>query len=357
MVQEGCVLNFLACLPRVIIPPMQVGKLPPDFLHRLLSLAPPTDSRVLIGPGIGEDAAVISMAYDRVLVAKTDPITFASDEIGWYSVHVNANDIAATGAEPRWFLATLLAPENTPESWIENAFLQIYDACKDIGVSLIGGHTEITYDINRPIVMGAMLGEAYPGDLTPTSAAQVGDAVLLTKAIAIEGTAVLARESASILSAKGVPATTIESAQRFLYTPGISVLKDARTARGSGEIHSMHDPTEGGLVTGLREIGWAAGVGVTLDLASVPILPETRVFCQSLDLDPLGLLASGALIVTLSHEHVPAVTAGLEGAGIPVARIGEVTSAEQGFVMRTAMGEREMPNFAIDELARFLSSQ
>ena len=357
MVQEGCVLNFLACHPRVIIPPMQVGKLPPDFLHRLLSLAPPTDSRVLIGPGIGEDAAVISMAYDRVLVAKTDPITFASDEIGWYSVHVNANDIAATGAEPRWFLATLLAPKNTPESQIENTFRQIFDACKDIGVSLIGGHTEITYDINRPIVMGAMLGEAHPGDLTPTSAAQVGDAVLLTKAIAIEGTAVLARESASILSAKGVPATTIESARRFLYTPGISVLKDARSARGSGEIHSMHDPTEGGLVTGLREIGWAAGVGVTLDLDSVPILPETLVFCQSLDIDPLGLLASGALIVTLSHEHVPAVTAGLEGAGIPVARIGEVSPSETGFVVRTSTGEREMPDFAIDELARFLSSQ
>ena len=336
---------------------MQVGKLPPDLLHRLLSSAPPTDPRVLIGPGIGEDAAVISMSDDRVLVAKTDPITFASNEIGWYSVHVNANDIAATGAEPRWFLATLLVPENTPESQIENAFRQIYDACKDIGVSLIGGHTEITYDLHRPLVMGAMLGEAHPDDLTPTSAAQVGDAVLLTKAIAIEGTTVLGRESASTLSAKGVPDSTIQTAQGFLYNPGISVLKDARIARASGAIHSMHDPTEGGLVTGLREIGWAAGVGVRLDLASVPILPETRVFCQNLDLDPLGLLASGALIVTLSPEHVPDVTAGLEGAGIPVARIGEVTPPEGGFVVCTATGEREMPDFPIDELARFISFQ
>ena len=336
---------------------MQVGKLPPDLLHRLLSSVPLTDPRVLIGPGIGEDAAVISMSNDRVLVAKTDPITFASDEIGWYSVHVNANDIAATGAEPRWFLATLLAPENTPESWIENAFRQISDACKDLGVSLIGGHTEITYDMNRPIVMGVMLGEAHPDDLTPTSAAQVGDAILLTKAIAIEGSTVLARESASVLSAKGVPDSTIQTAQGFLYNPGISVLKDARIACASGEVHSMHDPTEGGLVTGLREIGWAAGAGIKLDLDAIPVLPETRVFCQSLDLDPLGLLASGSLVITLSPEPVPAVTAGLEGAGIPVARIGEVTPQEQGFVMRTAAGEREMPNFTTDELARFLSSQ
>ena len=146
---------------------MQVGKLPPDLLHKLLASSPPTDPRVLIGPGIGEDAAVISMSDDRVLVAKTDPITFASDEIGWYAVHVNANDIAATGAEPRWFLATLLVPENMPQARVEDVFSQISDACRDIGVSLIGGHTEVTYDINRPIVMGAMLGEAHPSDLTP----------------------------------------------------------------------------------------------------------------------------------------------------------------------------------------------
>ena len=335
---------------------MRIGKLPPDLLHRLLSDAPITDPRVLIGPGIGEDAAVISMSEDRVLVAKTDPITFASDEIGWYSVHVNANDIAATGAEPRWFLATLLVPENMPESQIEKAFRQIADACKDIGVSLIGGHTEVTYDIRRPIVMGAMLGEAHPSDLTPTSAAQVGDAILLTKAIAIEGSAVLARESASILAAHGVPDSAIETARGFLYDPGISVLKDARAARAAGEIHSMHDPTEGGLVTGLREIGWAAGAGVRINFDAVPILPETRAFCQSLDLDPLGLLASGALVMTLAPEHVAAVIAGLERAAIPVTQIGVVTLPEDGFVMITSEGEREMPDFPIDELARFLSS-
>ena len=335
---------------------MQVGKLPPDLLHRLLAASPPTDPRVLIGPGVGEDAAVISMSEDRVLVAKTDPITFASGDIGWYAVHVNANDIAATGAEPRWFLATLLIPEGTPESQVENAFRQIANACKDIGVSLIGGHTEVTYDIQRLIVMGAMLGEADPSDLTPTSAARVGDAILLTKAIAIEGSAVLARESAFLLAARGVPDSAINKARGFLYDPGISVLKDARTARASGVVHSMHDPTEGGLVTGLREIGWAAGAGIRLDLDAIPVLPETKALCQSLDLDPLGLLASGALVISLDPGQVAAVTAGLEGGGIPVARIGEVIPPEEGFVMCTAAGERGMPDFATDELARLLSS-
>ena len=336
---------------------MQVGKLPPDLLHNLLASSPPTDPRVLIGPGIGEDAAVISMSQDRVLVAKTDPITFASDEIGWYAVHVNANDIAATGAEPRWFLATLLVPEDMPQAHVEDAFRQISDACKDIGVSLIGGHTEVTYDINRPIVMGAMLGEAHPDHLTPTSAAQVGDAILLTKAIAIEGSSVLARESATALFSRGISGDSIEQAQVFLHDPGISVLQDARIARAATKVHAMHDPTEGGLVTGLREIGWASGTGIRLDLDSVPVIPETLAFCRALALDPLGLLASGALVITLPPENVPSVTSALEGAGIPVTRIGHVTPPEDGFVMVTSKGEREMPDFPIDELARFLSSQ
>ena len=342
--------------PRVIIPPMQVGKLPPDLLHKLLASSPPPDSRVLIGPGIGEDAAVISMSNDRVLVAKTDPITFASDQIGWYAVQVNANDIAATGAEPRWFLATLLIPENMPQARVEDAFRQIADACTDIGVSLIGGHTEVTYDINRPIVMGAMLGEAHPDSLTPTSAAQVGDAILLTKAIAIEGASVLARESAPALFARGISGDSIEQAQVFLYDPGISVLKDARIARSAAKVHAMHDPTEGGLVSGLREIGWASGSGVRLYPDSVLILPETLAFCRALDLDPLGLLASGALIVTLPPDNVPSVASALEAAGIAVSRIGEITPPEDGFVMVTSQGEQAMPEFPIDELARFLSS-
>ena len=335
---------------------MQVGKIPPDFLHKLLASSLPSNPRVLIGPGIGEDAAVISMSKNRVLVAKTDPITFASDRIGWYAVHVNANDIAATGADPRWFLATLLIPQDMPQARVEDAFRQVSDACASIGVALIGGHTEVTYDISRPIVMGAMLGEAHPDHLTPTSAAQAGDAILLTKAIAIEGASVLARESAPALFARGISGDAIEQAQAFLYDPGISVLEDARIARKAAKVHAMHDPTEGGLVTGLREIGWASGSGIRLYPDAVPILPETLAFCRALGLDPLGLLASGALLITLPTENVPPVASALAEAGIPVSRIGELTRPEDGFVMVTSQGPRPMPDFPIDELARFLSS-
>jgi len=145
--------------------PYPLGKLPAEHLARLLARYTPSDPRVVLGPGIGRDAAVISFG-DRYLIAKTDPITFATDEIGWYAVHVNANDVACTGATARWFLATLLLPEgHAPPSLVDDIFDQIASACDELGVALVGGHTEITHGLDRPIVVGCMLGEVTPEKL------------------------------------------------------------------------------------------------------------------------------------------------------------------------------------------------
>ena len=151
---------------RIAYPP---GKLPLEDLSRLLERYAPKDPRLLVTPGIGRDAAVISFG-DRYLVAKTDPITFATDQIGWYAVNINANDIAAMGGIPRWFLATLLLPGGkTGPGEVEEIFRQISAACRELGVSLCGGHTEITPTLERPIVVGQMLGE-----VTPKIAAAIG---------------------------------------------------------------------------------------------------------------------------------------------------------------------------------------
>ena len=196
-----------------------------------------------------------------MLIAKTDPITFATDDIGWYSVHINANDIAVTGGTPRWYLATLLVPEHSTSKDVEEIFDQIVSACRAIDVSLIGGHTEITYGLDRPVVAGFMLGEASKADVTPTSGAKPGDCIVLTKGISIEGTAVLARELPEVLIKRGVSQATLERAKGYLYSPGISVLKEAKKARSVATVNCMHDPTEGGLATGLQEIAKAANVG------------------------------------------------------------------------------------------------
>jgi len=123
---------------------VDVGKLPNELLARLLARLRPRDPRVVLGPAVGRDAAVIDAGGERLLVAKTDPVTFASDHIGWYTVHVNANDIACMGARPAWFLATVLLPEGASERQAEEIFGQVIDACEALGVELVGGHTEIT---------------------------------------------------------------------------------------------------------------------------------------------------------------------------------------------------------------------
>ncbi|MDH7568885.1 MAG: AIR synthase family protein [Armatimonadota bacterium] len=333
---------------------MNAGKLPADLLARLLALHPVSDPRVLVGPAPGEDAAAIDMG-DRVLVVKTDPITFATDEVGWYAVNVNANDIATMGAAPRWFLATLLLPEGSPESLAEALFTQIRAACSELGISLVGGHTEITLDLPRPIVVGCLLGEVARDRLLTSGGARPGDVLLLTKGVAIEGTAILAREARAQLEAAGVPAALIDRAARFLHDPGISVVRDARIACGVGGVHALHDPTEGGLVTGLRELATAAGAGLRIERGSLPVLPETHVFCHALGLDPLGLIASGALLIACDPAHVSALQAAYHAAGIPVASIGVLTEPGAGLWLEHH-GEREpFPHFSRDELARFFS--
>ncbi len=326
-----------------------LGKLPVEHLTRLLARYAPSDQRVILGPGVGHDAAVISFG-DRYLVAKTDPITFASDEIGWYAVHVNANDVACTGATARWFLATLLLPEDrTDEALVDTIFEQIADACRELGVELVGGHTEITHGLNRPIVVGCMLGEATPKRLVLPDGIRLGDALLVTKGVAVEGTAIIAREKGDELTE--VNRSLLERCRGFLHDPGISIVRDAAVATTAGEVHAMHDLAEGGLANGLWELAEAAGVGLEVDEAAIPILPETQMLCARLGLNPLGLIASGALLLAVAPGDAAAIVAALGEAGIAAARIGRVVEQERGAVLRSATGERPLPRFERDEIA------
>ena len=332
---------------------LPVGKLPAELLASLLDQVR-HDPQVLLGPKVGADAAVIDWG-DRVLIATADPVTFATDLIGWYAVQVNANDVACLGGTPRWFLATLLLPEDSTAAQAQEIFQQLLSACEDLGVALVGGHTEVTYGLDRPIVMGAMLGDAPRERVVWPAGAQPGDVLLLTKGIALEGTALLAREAAGPLAERGVTSETLERASGLLFTPGISVVRDAQAACDVGGVHAMHDPTEGGLATGLLEMAQAAGVGLEVDVAAVPLLPECREVCEALGLDPLGLLASGALLLASSDRTAENVRKALLGRGIPVSAIGRVTDASQGTKLRIGGELRDMPRFPRDELARFLS--
>lgn len=333
---------------------LPLGKLPPDLLAAVLAPLAPRDHQVCVGPRIGEDAAVLDLG-DRLLVAAADPITFATEEIGRYVVAVNANDIAVRGARPRWLLATVLLPRGTTADDVRALMAEVGSACRALGIDLIGGHTEVTDAVTRPVVAGTLLGEVQPGRLVTSGGARPGDVVLLGGALAIEGTAVLAREAAADLLARGVPAETIARARDLLRAPGISIVGMARAVCDAVRPHALHDPTEGGLATALAELAAASGTGIRLDTsAPLPILPETHAICATLGLDPLGLLASGALLAAVGPADVAPALAALQRCGASGCVIGQVTEASAGVTITGPGGNRVLPTFARDELARWL---
>ena len=333
---------------------MEIGKFPPNFLGKLLAKIPIQDPRVVLGPLVGEDVAALEVG-ERILVASSDPVTLATDRAGWYAVQVNANDVACSGAPPSWFLATVLVPEGFSEEEAEALFDQILSACESVGATLVGGHSEVTHGIGRPIIMGTMLGEVQKDKLIRSGGAQEGDSVVLTKGIAIEGTALLARERSGALRRSGVGAATIDRSAGFLDRPGISVVSDARIACASVQVHSLHDVTEGGLATGLREIAQASGLGLAVEEGSVPVLPECQEICQALGLDPLGLLASGALLIALPAGEVPGLLSALERENINGWEIGQMLAPEEGLVLIGYQGEQPLPRFPRDEIARYFA--
>ena len=331
----------------------RAGKLPHEVLDRLIGQYSHSDPRLVVPPGLGEDAAVIDFG-DRYLVAKTDPITFATDAIGWYAVHVNANDIASMGATPRFFLATIIVPEDqATELLIESIFRSIHEAAGELGITVSGGHTEITHGIDRPIVVGQMLGEVTPDRLVRSSGLIAGDAVLLTKGMAIEATAIIAREKRDDLADRGFSDESLERCGAYLTDPGISVVRDARVAVDAGVVHAMHDPTEGGVATGLMEIAMASGVGLEVQEAELHTSEDSGKLCAEYGLDPFGVISSGALLIGCPATQQDAISGALREAGIDVHCIAEVREAEFGLQMRRVDDSLvPLPRFEVDEIAR-----
>jgi len=335
--------------------PLKTGKLDIEILRKLLERYPIVDPRVVLGPKIGEDAAVIDSGEkaDYYWVVTADPITFTTEEIGYYGVVVNMNDIATRGAVPKWFLATLFFPEKESDlKLIEKVFLQIQEACRRFGISLIGGHTEITPGIPRMILSGHMIGEVKKDKLVTTGGARDGDLVLLVKGVCIEGTSIIAREREAQLLERGIAPSLIQKARTFIFDPGIEVLQAARLASDSVSVHSMHDPTEGGLINGVVEMALASGNEIELHLDKIPVYRESRILCKECGLDPLGVIASGALLLTVSPSDLATLQKALGEASIPWQVIGEVKKGPARVVARDENGLKEIHPFARDEILK-----
>ena len=327
-----------------------VGKVPNEILKKIVfRLTGVQNPRVISGPAIGEDAAVIDY-QGKLLVAKSDPITGAESNSGWLAVHVNANDIAVRGAKPLFYLSTIILPESEDVGTLEEICKGVDSAARELCVSVIGGHTEVTSAVSRPILCGMMIGEAERGKIILSSGAKVGDAIVVTKSMALEGTAILATDRYEQL--KGIVGSRLlKSAQGFLKY--ISVVKEALAAAETGYVHSMKDPTEGGLLQALNEIAEASGTGYSIDARLVPIEDETRRICEALQVNPLKLISSGMLILTLDPRNQDNVIKRIREVGVNASRIGTITG--RGRSVLNFSGVTETPDeFVAEELWKAL---
>jgi hydrogenase expression/formation protein HypE len=335
--------------------PLPAGKLPNAFLRRFLSEFAFEDPSVLIGPAVGEDIAAVDIQGEEVLVLKSDPVTFITDSIGLYAVLVSANDIATSGAIARWMLTTLLFPVGTSALEIHRVMGDLYRICRRHSISLCGGHTEITEAVQKPVVSGMMAGTVKRASLIGKGRMRLGDVVLLTKGVAVEGTAIITREFGEKLRGLGLSHGEIAQGRDFLSR--ISILEEARIADGCEGISAMHDVTEGGLATAVSELSMAGGSRIKIHRDKIPIFPLTRRICSLLSISPMGLIGSGSLLICCKNDSVDGLIKKIRDAGIEVTAIGEVLGNGTG-VEATRNGKPSAwPSFAADEITRLFEQE
>ncbi len=325
------------------------GKVKPELLERLvfryLGAEP---KRLLLGPSLGEDAAAIDFG-DEKLVVHTDPITGARELVGWLAVHVPCNDVATTGADPLWLSIAMLIPSDSGVACLERVVKDVDEAAKSIGVSIVGGHTEFVDGLTNPLLVATCMGVAKR--IVPTSGARVGDIVIATKSIALEGTAILATDFERELLEKEVPKEVIDRAKGFYRL--VSVVNEARILREYAT--SMHDPTEGGLIGGLLEVAKASRVKIVVYEDRVPVEPETIAICRAMKVDYLKLISSGCLVATIPKPLVSKALEDLARIGVRATVIGEVVDGEGVELVKKSGEKLVFSEWVDEELYRLLS--
>jgi len=330
--------------------PLPQGKLPNEMLEQILDGFSFEDPALLISAGVGEDIAAADISREEVLVLKSDPITFATDAIGHYAVLVNANDITTCGADPRWLLTTLLFPCGSTGSEIQHIMHGLNHIASKYRITLCGGHTEITDAVTRPVVVGSLAGTVEKNRLIDKKSMQTGDLLLITKSVAVEGTAIIAREMEHKLLSMGFSDADVCSCKQFL--DHISIMEEARIARDIGGVTAMHDVTEGGLSTAVSELSIAGKHRIRIDMNGIPIFPQTQKICNALNISPLGLIGSGSLLICCNPDAKNDILTGIREAGIDATCIGEVLEHGEGVVAMKGLQPVAWPKFKVDELAR-----
>ena len=331
-----------------------LGKVPTDVLERIVfrNLGAKRGD-VVLSSSIGEDAAIVK-AGNQILAISSDPITGAEEWLGWLAVHVNVNDVATRGIQPRWFNSIILLPENSGADLVEKICSQMDKAACQLDVAIVGGHCEVTPGIAHPIVTGCAIGVADDGKYVTCGGARIADKIILTKGAGIEGTAILASDRREELL-KVFDESFLDKAEKFFEK--ISVVKDAITAFKTGGVSAMHDPTEGGIAGGLHELADAANVGFNVYEEKIFVHDETSKICQHFCVDPLQLISSGSLLIVAEEAKAAEILDNLSNNGVQASMIGEVVAPELGRTLVTEAGEKtELIQPASDHLWKALAN-
>jgi hydrogenase maturation factor len=323
------------------------GKLPAERLKQLLSLTTRSSPDIIVAAEVGEDAAVVRGSDQLIITA--DPITFTEENIGYYTVAVNCNDIVAMGGKPKYLMTTILLPLGTRERRLQTIFMELEEASRTAGLLWVGGHTEVTSTVNRVVISAQAIG-FLKGKPTRTSDAHPGEQLVMSKWAALEATTLIAREKPEI-STELLGEQSYRSVLNWLYDPGISILKEGEILRGLS-LAAAHDPTEGGIATGIYEIAGQSGVGVRLFRERLPIRRETEILCGHFGLEPLGALSSGVFLFTATPKQAEKACDLLMRGSIPAAVIGEITDEQGSVELIDGDQSRPLPLFSRDEIIK-----
>lgn len=324
---------------------MQIGKVANSLLEELISdieMRP----EVLVGSKIGRDTSIIDLA-DDLLVVSTDPITGASKNIGSLAINVAVNDLATEGAEPVAALLTVLLPPKTSEEELKKLMADAKEAARKINLTIIGGHTEVTDAVTRPVISTTVLGKiSGPYE---ESKIEVNDLLIVTKSLGLEGTAILAAERPDQVR----KVLTAEEYQEALaYKDLTSVVREGKILKSFGAKY-MHDVTEGGILGAAWEAAKSNDIGLVVFDDSLPVTRPTEKIAKAFDIDYRRLISSGSMLAIISQKDFIKALKELEDENIQATIIGRVTDYE-GVFLRESGKMHPLGEPKADELYRAL---
>ncbi|MCI7304541.1 MAG: AIR synthase family protein [Clostridiales Family XIII bacterium] len=332
---------------------LKTGKLDSELLEKIvfnnIKFKRP---EVLTRPGIGEDCAVVDFgSYECIM--STDPITAAISEIGRLSIHISCNDIASNGIQPLGIMLAVMLPVGTTEEQIEEMMRQAGEASEELGVEIIGGHTEITPAVTKPVIVSTAIGRGEKWASQHSENMRPGDLIMITKSAGLEGSGIIACDFEEQLQ-KVLTHEEIEKAKSLLGK--VSVVKEG-VAAGKVGTHGMHDVTEGGVLGAVWEMCQIAGTGAELWVDQVPVEPVTRKICDYFDIDYLRLISSGCMIIMVAPDKKEEMAEAMKAAGVEASYIGVIKDSSAGICMNVDGELIEIAPPASDELYKVVGEE